>query len=267
MTAVAVLLSQTRFQLLATVRGGASLVVGVLLPVSLFVGLGLLIGGDGFGGDGGVVLRGSVVLPDQQTAYVGGFVGYGIMYSAFVALLPELVTLRESGTLKRLRITPLRLATFVLARCLVTLLVTATCVALLLLTSRLVFGISLRPTALLAIAVYTVLGTLMFTSLAFAATTVITSNGGAQGLANLVGIGLAFVSGVFLSLSLLPDVVGQVTRWLPLEPLVHGAQQLFSDTSSGVGLDLLDLGVLAAWAVAGSVIATVGFHWDPQGSR
>lgn len=268
MSGATILVSQARHNLVATVRSGAAIALGVIMPVIFFVGAAALFGAEALGGDSPVVVRGAGEAPDLRTFYVGGFMAYTVLYAAFVASLPELVDLRERGLLKRLRGTPLPLWTFVVARLAIALAVTMIGVIAIGVTGRVAFGVTTRPGALVGIVVQTFVGTAMFLCLAVALASFARSNSAAQGVSNGVGIALAMVSGVFFAPSILPDAVGAVARYLPLEPLANGYQSLYVTDSSGLGLDVGNIAVLIGWTIAAvAVVAVRGFRWKPFQQR
>lgn len=82
----------------------------------------------------------------------------------------------------------------------------------------------------------------------------------AQPAIQLTMLPLYFLSGIWISTDALPEGVRAFARALPVEPLadlVHCGMQHPS-------LDLRDLAVLAAWAVAGAAIAARRFSWLPK---
>jgi len=268
MSGVSVVVSQTRYNLVATVRSGTAIALGVIMPVVFFVGASALFGADALGGDAPVAVRGAGETPDLRTFYVGGFMAYTVLYAAFVASLPDLVDIRERGLLKRLRGTPLPLWTFVAARLAIALAVTTIGVAAIGVTGRVAFGVTTPPGAIVGIAVLTLAGTAMFVCLSFALASFVRSNSAAQGVSNGVGIALAMISGVFFAPSILPDAVGDVARFLPLEPLANGYQSLYVTDAAGLGLDVGNLAVLLGWTLAAVVLVAVrGFRWKPFHQR
>jgi len=268
MSGATILVSQTRHNLVATVRSGAAIALGVIMPVVFFIGASALFGTDALGGDSSVEVRGAGETPDLRTFYVGGFMAYTVLYAAFVATLPELVDIRERGLLKRLRGTPLPLWTFVAARLAIALAVTVIGVTAIGMTGRAAFGVTTRPSALVAIGALTIVGTAMFMCLAFAVASFTRSSSAAQGVSNGVGVALAMISGVFFAPSILPDAVGGVARYLPLEPLANGFQSLYVTGASGLDLDVGNIAVLIGWTLASiAVVALRGFRWKPFQQR
>lgn len=268
MSAATVFVSQTRYQLLANIRAGSSIAVGVIMPVVFFLGASALFGSAALGGDSPVDIRGAGEVPDLRTFYVGGFMAYASLYTAFVALLPELVDMRERGLLKRLRGTPLPLSAFIAARFAIAVAITTVGVAAIAVCGWAVFGVATRVETLVALVVYTLAGTITFVCMGFAAATITRSVSGAQGLSNGVGIIFAMISGVFFAPNFLPEAARSVARFLPLEPLANGYQSLYVTDASGVGLDASNLAVLGAWAfVAVGAVALAGFRWKPRQHR
>jgi ABC-2 type transport system permease protein len=268
MSVTTVFVSQTRYNLLASARAGTSIAVGIVMPVVFYLGASALFGSEAMGGDSPVEVRGAGQTPDLQTFYVGGFMAYAVIYTAFVGFLPELVDIRERGLLKRLRGTPLPLSAFVAARFAIALMIATVGVVAIAVLGRVVFGVATGTEALVGLVVYTLAGTITFVCLGFAATAITRNQSGAQGLSNAVGILLAMISGVFFEPGILPDVVRTAAWVLPLEPLANGYQSLYVTDAAGLGLDARNLGLLGAWALAGIiVVALVGFRWKPRQQR
>ncbi len=268
MSAAMVFVSQARFNLLASVRAGSAIALGIVMPVTFYLGASALFGSDAMGGDDPVEVRNAGAVPDLHTYYVGGFMAYAVVYTAFVALLPEVVDIRERGMPKRLRGTPLPLPAFVAARFAIALLITTIGVVMIAVLGSVAFGVSTPAAAITGLVVYTLAGTITFACLAFAATSITRTQSGAQGLSNGVGIILAMISGVFFAPDILPEGVRSIARFLPLEPVANGLQSQYATDTTGVSLNLGNLGILAAWALAAVAIVTLrGFRWQPQQRR
>ena len=268
MSAATIIVSQTRYNLLATTRAGSAIALGIVMPVVFYLGASALFGSETLGGDNPVEVRTAGATPNMRTFYVGGFMAYAAIYAAFVALLPDLVDIRERGLLKRLRGTPLPLSAFVAARFVIALLITTIGVTVIAALGWVIFDAPTRAGAFVGLAVYTLAGTVTFACLAVAATTITRTQSEAQGLSNGIGIVLAMISGVFFEPSILPDAVLSIAQILPLEPLANGYQSQYVADASGVGLDLRNLGTLAAWTLAAlALVALRGFRWQPRQQR
>ena len=268
MSTATIFVSQTRYNLLATVRAGSAIALGIVMPVVFYLGASALFGSEAMGGDTPVEVRGAGETPDLRTFYVGGFMAYAVIYTAFVALLPDIVEIRERGMLKRLRGTPLPLSAFVAARFAIALLITTIGVVLIAVLGSVAFDVSTPASAITGLVVYTLAGTITFACLAFAATSITRTQSGAQGLSNGVGIILAMISGVFFAPDILPEAVRSFAEILPLEPLANGYQSQYVTDAAGVSIDPRNLAILTAWTLgAVALVALRGFRWKPHQQR
>jgi ABC-type multidrug transport system permease subunit len=268
MSAATIIVSQTRYNLLAITRAGSAIALGIVMPVVFYLGASALFGSETLGGDDPVEVRNAGEARNLRAFYVGGFMAYAVIYAAFVALLPDIVDIRERGLLKRLRGTPLPLSAFVAARFVIALLITTIGVTVIAALGWVIFDVPTRAAVFVGLAVYTLAGTVTFACLAVAATTITRTQSGAQGLSNGIGIVLAMISGVFFEPSILPDAVLSIAQVLPLEPLANGYQSQYTTDASGVSLDPRNLAILAAWTLAAvALVALRGFRWRPHQQR
>lgn len=220
-----------------------------LLPVLLFVLLAAVYSGD-VNGD-----------PARDYLLVG-MLGYGVANTAFGGLAIFLVIRREAGILKRIRSTPLPASTYLLAVLVSTLIVFALQAVTLVALGRLGFGAHFpdRPESLiLALA----LGALSFAGLGLAAAAMIRSAEGASPIVNVVTLPMAFLSGSFGPPSDYPAVLEKIGEALPLRYFIDLARGAYLDDEalwSRPGA----IAVLAAWGLAGVVIASRNFRWEPR---
>jgi ABC-2 type transport system permease protein len=193
---------------------------------------------------------------------LAGLFGYGAANTAFAGLAIILVGRRETGALKRLRATPLPPSTYIVAVILSTLVVFAVqSVALLALGSGL-FGAS-APANSLGFAGAVVLGVACFAGMGIGAAALIRSADGASAVVNVVLLPMAFLSGSFGPRTDLPEFLRAVADVLPLTyflKIVYGVylhgESLFSDLGA--------VAVVAAWGLAGVLVALRRFSWMPR---
>jgi ABC-2 type transport system permease protein len=193
---------------------------------------------------------------------LAGLFGYGAANTAFAGLAIILVGRRETGTLKRLRATPLPPSTYIVAVILSTLVVFAIqSVALLALGGGL-FGAG-APANSLGFAGAVVLGVACFAGMGIGAAALIRSSDGASAVVNVVLLPMAFLSGSFGPRTDLPEFLRAVADVLPLTyflKIVNGVylhgESLFSDLGA--------VAVVVAWGLAGVVVALRRFSWMPR---
>ncbi len=195
---------------------------------------------------------------------LAGLFGYGAANTAFAGLAIILVGRREAGILKRLRSTPLPPATYVAAVLTSTLVIFAVQTVALLALGTLVFGAS-APANALGFAGAVVLGVACFAGLGVGAAALIRSAEGVSAVVNVIVLPMAFLSGSFGPRTELPRFLNAVADVLPLTYFLDIVDGVYLDGDS-LFADPKALAIVAAWGVAGLVIALRRFSWVPRES-
>ena len=195
---------------------------------------------------------------------LAGLFGYGAANTAFAGLAIILVGRREAGILKRLRSTPLPPATYIAAVLTSTLVIFAVQTVALLALGTLVFGAS-APANALGFAGAVVLGVACFAGLGVGAAALIRSAEGVSAVVNVIVLPMAFLSGSFGPRTELPRFLNAVADVLPLTYFLDIVDGVYLDGDS-LFADPKALAIVAAWGVAGLVIALRRFSWVPRES-
>jgi ABC-2 type transport system permease protein len=243
------LLHQLKFEQRAFWRSREAAVFIFIFPLLLYALLASVYGDDIEG------------VPSQDVLLAGLF-GYGAANTALAGLAIILVGRRESGVLKRLRATPLPPSVYLAAVLLSTLVTFALQSAGLLALGGIAFGASM-PANWLGFLGAVVLGVACFAGLGFGAASLIRSAEGVSAVVNVIVLPMAFLSGSFGPRTELPSVLKAIADVLPLTyflDIVYGVylrgDSLFADPTA--------LAVVAAWGVAGLVVAQRRFGWMPR---
>lgn len=248
---------QTRYQLIGLTRNRRALILGLVLPVVL-----LLMFNSVFVPDNGDTTHVAGATIGAHAYFTAAMLAYAILGSAFNQLGIGLVNQRESGQLKRLRGTPVPAWTFVLATVLRVVIVAAAMSVLLLAIGRFAYDVPISAGAIGEIVVYVALGTATLCSVAIAATTLVTDVESASAALPFAAVLLSFISGIFVPVDQLPGWLEDVGRFFPVYDVAAGMQ-----TALGVAGDTAlksgNLLALAAWGVAGVVVAARHFRWEP----
>jgi ABC-2 type transport system permease protein len=190
---------------------------------------------------------------------VPGLLGMNLMGSGIWGVGFAIVDARKKRLLKRLIATPMSrpqyLASFVLSR--LTLLVIE--VGLLLGFGALVFGVPLRGSLLLLVAIC-VVSSLAFTSLGLLVSSRVQTMEGASGLMNLVMLPMWIFSGVFFSASRFPESLQPFIQALPLTAVVDA---LRANILRGAGWETIapELAIIMAWLGVSFLLALKLFRW------
>lgn len=193
---------------------------------------------------------------------LAGLFGYGAANTAFAGLAIILVGRRETGTLKRLRSTPLPATTYLAAVLLSTLAIFALQAIALLLLGRVVFDAS-APANWLGMAGAVVLGSACFAGLGVGATALIRSSEGVSAVVNVVLLPMAFLSGSFGPTDDYPRFLEAIADVLPLTYFLDIVNGVYLDGES-LFADPTALAVVGAWGAAGLAIALTRFSWMPR---
>jgi ABC-type multidrug transport system permease subunit len=181
---------------------------------------------------------------------------WGVAMASFCSLAIHIADDRSTGLLKRMNGTPVpawvRLAGLVLSRFVVGL----ASLALVLAVGVGAFHVQVvghRPGAL---ALSFTVGVLCFSALGVAVAGLVRSVAAAQALTIALLIPLAFISDVFTS-GTLPGILSAIGWIFPLRHFAHAMFDAFDPTRSGAGIDAGHLLVMAAWGVAGALVAVL----------
>ena len=244
----AVLVHEVRNQQRLFWRSRESAFFTFLLPILLLVLLGSVYGDD--------EIDGVAAAP----YLVAGLIGYGVVAVAFAGLAINVVIRRESGVLKRVRATPLPPAAYLLAIVVSELLVIAVQVIAQVLVGRYVLDAGF-PASPWGLALVLLLGASAFAALGLAVTGLVRSAEGSSAIVNAIYLPMAFLSGVFFSKDAFPAFLEAIAAVLPLTYLLELIRDLFVE---GDGWSATAVAVVAAWGVAGAVVAVRTFRWEPR---
>jgi len=117
------------------------------------------------------------------------------------------------------------------------------------------FGVDIRPGLLLAAIVTLILGGAAMSAIGLAVASFIRRLETAPIVANLTLFPLLFVSGVFYPIESEPQWLQTIAHLFPLSHFVQAFDACFSPFTTGSGFSFRDLAVLAAWGVAGAIVA------------
>ena len=234
------LASQTRAELVMTLRNGEQVLLNLVIPMGLLVVL---------------VLVPFVTVPGRRVDFfVPGVLALAVMSSAFTGQAIATGFERQYGVLKRLGATPLPRSVLLAAKTLGVLVVELLQVGTLTLVGLL---LGWQPHGSVGgVLALVVLGTTAFAGLG------LLLGGTLRGLtalavANLVWFVLLLLGGIVFPLSQL-GAAEPVLRLLPTAALSHGLRTLLQ-SGDLVGRDLL---ALAAWAVVSLAAAAKAFRWE-----
>jgi ABC-2 type transport system permease protein len=246
---VRIYLHQLKAEQLVYWRSREAAVFTFIFPLLLFVLLGSVYSGRIYG------------VPASQ-ALLAALIGYGCAMVAFAGLAITLVLRREQAILKRLRATPLRPPVYILSLLSSTLIVFGAETVVLFLLGRAVFGTPF-PARVGSVVLLVALGSICFAAMGVGLSGLIRSGEGSSAVVNLIVLPMSFLTGAFGPTRHYPHFLRVVGDALPLKYLVDLSNAVYLHKHSFLSQGT-DIGVLAAWGVAGVVVAALKFRWEPR---
>ena len=221
----------------------------------------------------GSVFKNKIAPGVQYSQYfVAGMIASGMVNSGFQQLAIMIPMERDAGTLKRLRGTPMPLASYFIGKSILVLASMIVQTVLLAAGGVAFFGLKLPATSekWWLFALLLVLGSANSTALGIAFASVAKSGRGASAVVSPVVIILQFFSGVFFIFTQLPHWMQQVAAIFPLKWLTQGMREVFLPDSFAsqevaksweTGRGLLINGI---WLIIGVALAAKTFRWDRE---
>lgn len=189
-----------------------------------------------------------------------GLLGWAVAFGAVLNAAMPFVQWRTTKMLRRLRLSPVSISAVIGSRALITIVVALVQIALFLGLGVALFDLRLTGWWWLAIP-FTMIATLAFMSIGLLVGAVSKTPDGASGLANVIILPMAFMSGSFIPLDIAPTWMTSVSNVMPLKHLNEGLMDVLV-RGQGVGSLLLPTVVLIGFGVVVAIIAARLFKWD-----
>ena len=199
---------------------------------------------------------------NEATFYVPGMVALAVITVCFNNIAAAVTFQRDSGVLKRIDGTPLPRVSFFGARILHAVLVSALLVVITAAFGRVFYHADI-PTGitLLRMLIMLAVGAAAFCALGFAISSVIPSADASLPIVNVIILPLLFLSGVFIPLGNNPPAwMAWAGRIFPIRHFLSGMQAGFL----GGPFSWTDVLIVAAWGLAGLLLAIRFFRWEPR---
>jgi ABC-2 type transport system permease protein len=247
--AVRMTMHQFSYDLRAVMRNRQAQFFTFALPILFLVIFASIFGGHG---DTVAVAGGRI---DTSVAYVPGI----------MTLVISVAAQRESGVLKRRRATPVPAVVLIAGRALTAVVVAVISTLILIGIGWAAFSAHVPARTAPALAVTIVIGALAFCCLGYAVASLVHDQDAAQPVTQGIMLPLYFISGVFVPVSTLPHWLVDVASIFPVRHLAAALLTAYNPHTHGTGFAPIDLAIVAAWGVAGLLIALRRFSWFPLG--
>ena len=191
-------------------------------------------------------------------------VALSIINACYTSLVMTIAIARDDGLLKRVRGTPLPGWAYLFGRIVHTTLIALLLVAIVVAFGALFYGVDVPGRTMPAFIVTVAVGAAAFSALGLALVSFTPNAEAAPAVANATILPILFISDIFVRLDDPPpwlDILGDI---FPVKHLSEASQAAFNPFQTGLGFEWLDLAVVAAWGIAGAVLAVRFFSWYPR---
>ena len=196
--------------------------------------------------------------------YVPGFIAYCVMAAGFNTLAITLVVRRETGLLKRLRLSPLPTWVLIASIFVSTSIVALVQVLLMLVIGRLGYHVAF-PSSWIALLLAVLVGIVSFSAMGVAISSVVPNQETAGPVTSIVFFVLLFLAGLWFPL---PPGSGlaKFSNYLPVRHLMIAMDRSFQIPRSTSPWAWHDLLVVALWGVCATLVSLRRFRWSPRRS-
>jgi ABC-2 type transport system permease protein len=211
-------------------------------------------------GNGEVIIGGKSV--QQSTYYVAAMAAFSVITACFTNIAMAVSFQRDAGVLKRVRGTPLPAGAYLMARVLHAMFIAVILVILCAAFGAAFYDASIPGGAtLLKVVVVLLVGGASFAALGLAETAVVPNADAGPPVVNATVLPLLFLSGIFIPLGdNAPAWIRWVGRVFPVKHFADGMQAGFI----GLPFKWSDVLIVGAWGVAGLLLASRYFSWEPR---
>ena len=211
-------------------------------------------------GNGHVLLAGREI--SQSTYYVAAMAAFSVITACYTNIAISVSFQRDLGILKRTRGTPLPAAAYLTGRVIHAMVVAIILVVLCSAFGRAFYHADVPSGVTLAkFFVILLVGAASFAALGLAVTSVIPNADASPAVVNATILPLLFLSGIFIPLGdNSPAWIRWVGRIFPVRHFADGMSAGFL----GLTFKWSDVLIVAAWGLAGLILAARFFSWEPR---
>jgi len=250
-------LRQIRYQITYFFRIPVALFFTLILPIVMLVLFNAIFG------DNTVTIEGGE-WPIRQF-YTGGLAAYTAVSATYSNIGNMVPIRRDEGILKRWRSTPLPTWSYMFGLIGASVIIAVAGTVLLVVMGLGFYDLSIDWSKMPAAMVTLLVGVCSFAALGMALVSVIKTASSSAAVVNATILPLAFISDVFVATDD-DGWLATVANLFPLKPFVNAFQDCFNPFVEGSGFAPGKLAFVAAWGVAGGIVAVKRFSWEPSGA-
>lgn len=256
MSAMRLAVRQVGFENRAFWRNPAAAFFTVILPLLFLVLFNAIFGDDTIDIEGG--------RADISVFYVPGIAALSVISACYTNIGMMVTISRDLGVLKRVRGTPLPAWAYIFGRVVQAMFVAVLLVAIVTIAGALLYDVDVPGETFGAFVLTVVVGAAAFCALGLALTVAIPNADAAPAVTNGTILPLLFISDVFIPLQDPPGWLDFLGDLFPVKHFSEALQASYNPYTDGAGFEWGHLAVVAAWGIAGALVAVRFFTWEPR---
>jgi ABC-2 type transport system permease protein len=208
----------------------------------------------------------NLLFGDNSNFYTPAIAAFSVITACYTNVAMGISFSRDQGVLKRKRGTPLPSWAFLAGRVIHSSLIALLLVAIVTAFGVLFYSVDVSTGTLAAFVITLLVGAASFSSLGLAITSVVPNADAAPAVINASILPLLFISDIFIPLDNAPGWLLRFADFFPIRHYSTAMQAAFNPHAFGTssGFRWVDLGIVAAWGVAGILLAIRYFSWEPR---
>jgi ABC-2 type transport system permease protein len=216
------------------------------------------------GQPGGIYQAAAQDLPGQNTTYtdflVPGIIALSIMQTGIFSVAFAFVQQKQTGVLRRLMATPMRVSEFLAAQVSTRLIMAAVQVVILVAVAVVAFHFRLAGNVI-ELLMACILGSAIFIAVGFAISGYASDEQAVPAIANIIVLPMMFLSGIFFPRDSMPGWLHRISDFLPLTYVTDAIRSVSVNGSHlwNLGPDVIGI---AVWLMITIVLAIRLFRWE-----
>lgn len=189
-----------------------------------------------------------------------GILGFTLLSLGVFGPTTVFPRLKQKGVLRRYKSTPLKVWQFFVANVLSNAFVGLIALVLMFVAALVVFDLNMRG-SFINLSIVVALGTILLFGIGLAVGGWAKNENQAAPIAQLVTLPMMFLSGVFFPVFLMPEILQNITRFIPLTPIIDSIRLVITENASLVDL-APEMGIIIGWTVIIYLVAFKVFSWE-----
>jgi ABC-2 type transport system permease protein len=255
MNGLVLALREVRYVNLAFWRNPPAAFFTFFFPLLFMVIFNVIFGGNRPIGDG------SLRVADF---YTPGIIVFSVITATYTNIAMTVSGARDAGILKRVRGTPLPTGSFLAGRILHAIVIALILTAIVAVFGSLLYAVHFPWDRLPALVLTLAVGAASFCALGMAIAGLIPNADAAPAIVQFSILPLNFISNVFIDVRGAEPWIDTVSKLFPIRHFADAMLAIYNDPAAGSAFAWNDLLVIAAWGVAGVLIAMRFFSWEPR---